>query len=58
MARAAPKLAPATTSLSVYTVIEVYKQTDSAILHLFTYLPHNLSFIPPFKSIMARTAPN
>ncbi len=37
-------VAPATTSLSVYTVIEAYKQTDSTILHLFTYLPHNLFY--------------
>ncbi len=40
---------PATTSLSVYTVTEAYKQTDSTILHLFTYLPHNLCFIPPLN---------
>ncbi len=36
---------PASTSLSVYIPIDEYKQTNSALLQLLTYLPHNMFYL-------------
>ncbi len=57
MAHAAPKRRAChnIAAISGYTVVDAYKQ-DSTILHLFTYFPHSLCFISPFKSTMAHAA--
>ncbi len=37
-------VALASTYISVYTPIDAYKQTNSAVLYLFSYLTHNMFY--------------